>query len=720
MGGSGPAGTGIVNQTVRNNLSDKPWDKYTTASNNLVTSTPGFTNPTNNDYTLQSTSPAKDYGVAVPGITDGFVGTAPDAGAYEYGGTNWVPGSSVQPKTIQELLFGAVKLPQTITFNPLSNVFNGSQDITLTATSDSGLPITYATSDPNVATIVSGKIHIVGVGTCIITASQVGDANYDAATSVNQSLQVGNSTQLTPVADALVRDGSSAALNFGTMSTLVAKYDGVNTGYNREDYLKFDLNGIDSFDTATLRLNIAGAGTNVAATTWQVYYVPTDSWTETGVTWNNKPASSTLLATINGQSSGWAEWSISSQALAELAGDKIVSLRIVTTLLNSTADVTFNSKEATNTTLRPQLLLIKNQLPTVAITSPVNNTVASAPATLNITADAADADGTISKVEFFQGTTKLGEDLIAPYSFSWTNVLAGKYSITAVVTDNSGAAITSEIVNINVNATISPLADALVRDGSSADLNFGTMNTLVVKYDGVNTGYNRETYLKFDLNGINNFDTATLRLNIAGAGTNVASNTFQVYYVPTDSWTESGVTWNNKPASSTLLATINGQGSGWAEWNISSQALAELAGDKIVSLRIIETALIASSDVTLRSKETTDPALRPQLVLSQNSVTGKQSSSAKIATVAIDDTDKNVSVQVYPVPVKDILNITIKGYSGPSEAVVFDMAGQTILNTKLESSDAKLNVSTLAEGVYLVKISAEGKTLTTTRIIKRD
>ena len=69
---------------------------------------------------------------------------------------------------------------------------------------------------------------------------------------------------------------------------------------------------------------------------------------------------------------------------------------------------------------------------------------------------------------------------------------------------------------------------------------------------------------------------------------------------------------------------------------------------------------------------------------------------------------------------KDILNINIKGYNGPSEAVVFDMAGQTILDKKLESSDAKLNVSTLAEGVYLVKISAEGKTLTTTRIIKRD
>lgn len=732
----GVAGTNIENQIVRNSLSDKPWSVFSTASNNLVTTAPLFTNVANYDFTLQSTSPAVGYGVAIPGITDGFVGTAPDAGAYEYGGTNWVPGSSVQPQTIQQILLGAVILPQTITFNPLSNVFNGSSDITLTATSDSGLPITYTTSDPNVATIIGSKMHIVRVGICTITASQAGDSNYSAATSVSQPLQVGNTTQLTPVADALVRDGSSANLNFGTMNTLVAKYDGVNTGYNREIYLKFDLNGIDSFDIATLRLNIAGAGTNVTSTTWQVYYVPTDTWTETGVTWNNKPASTTLLATINGKSSGWAEWDISSHALAELSGDKVVSLRIVTTLLSSPADVTFNSREATNTTLRPQLLLVKNQLPTVSVTSPVNNTLVSAPATFNITADAADADGTISKVEFFQGTSKLGEDLTAPYSFSWGNLPAGKYSITAVATDNSGGSTTSEIINIHVDATISTLADAYVRDGSYSTTNFGTANTLVAKYDGVNTSYNRETYLKFDLNGVNSFDIATMRLSIAGAGTNVASTTFQVYYVPTDSWTETGVNWSNKPASSTLLATINGQGSGWAQWDISSQAMAELSGDKTLSLRVVTTLLGAGADVTFRSKETTDPTLRPQLVLSQNSATAMNSSqssnladnnSTNKSVSAIDISNIKVdgladaSVQIYPNPVKDILNINIKGYSGPYEVAVFNIIGRMFLNKKMESSNAELDVSRLVTGVYLVKVtSAKGKTFKMMKIIKID
>jgi hypothetical protein len=104
-------------------------------------------------------------------------------------------------------------------------------------------------------------------------------------------------------------------------------------------------------------LNIAAANATTTNTTWQLYYVPADTWTETGIKWNNKPASTTLLATIPGQSSGWAEWTITQQVLSELAGDKILSLRLVSSVIDATSDVTFNSKEVTTTSVRPQLLL---------------------------------------------------------------------------------------------------------------------------------------------------------------------------------------------------------------------------------------------------------------------------------------------------------------------------------------------------------------------------
>jgi hypothetical protein len=98
------------------------------------------------------------------------------------------------------------------------------------------------------------------------------------------------------------------------------------------------------------------------------------------------------------------------------------------------------------------LEFVANIPPAVSITSPADGTVVMAPASITITADASDSLGTVAKVEFFQGTTKLGEAATSPYSFAWTNVPAGSYSLTAIATDNLGAATTSAPVNVIVNS----------------------------------------------------------------------------------------------------------------------------------------------------------------------------------------------------------------------------------------------------------------------------
>jgi hypothetical protein len=89
---------------VRNNLSNKQWNLGNTFSNNLVSSNPLFTNAAAFDFTLTSTSPAIDYGMVIPGITINYLGANPDAGAYEYGLTPWLPGTSVIPPDISDLV----------------------------------------------------------------------------------------------------------------------------------------------------------------------------------------------------------------------------------------------------------------------------------------------------------------------------------------------------------------------------------------------------------------------------------------------------------------------------------------------------------------------------------------------------------------------------------------------------------------------------------------
>jgi hypothetical protein len=98
-----------------------------------------------------------------------------------------------------------------------------------------------------------------------------------------------------------------------------------------------------------------------------------------------------------------------------------------------------------------------NQLPVVSLTAPTNNAVYTSPASISITANASDADGTISKVEFYSGATLLGTDATTPFTYTWTNVTAGSYSITAKAYDNTNSAATSNAITIQVNAPANQL-----------------------------------------------------------------------------------------------------------------------------------------------------------------------------------------------------------------------------------------------------------------------
>ncbi|WP_396184772.1 chondroitinase-B domain-containing protein [Flavobacterium sp.] len=83
---------------------------------------------------------------------------------------------------------------QTITFNALPSKMVGDADFSAGASASSGLAVSLASSNEAVATIISGNIHIVGVGTTTIAASQPGDLNYNVATNVTQTLTVSGLT----------------------------------------------------------------------------------------------------------------------------------------------------------------------------------------------------------------------------------------------------------------------------------------------------------------------------------------------------------------------------------------------------------------------------------------------------------------------------------------------------------------------------------------------
>lgn len=90
-----------------------------------------------------------------------------------------------------------------------------------------------------------------------------------------------------------------------------------------------------------------------------------------------------------------------------------------------------------------------NAVPTVNITTPANGSNFITGSVVNIAANAADTDGSVTQVEFFVNGVSVGVDATAPYSVNWTST-AGTKSLTAVATDDAGATATSSVVTINI------------------------------------------------------------------------------------------------------------------------------------------------------------------------------------------------------------------------------------------------------------------------------
>ncbi|MGD0754898.1 MAG: Ig-like domain-containing protein [Bacteroidales bacterium] len=114
---------------------------------------------------------------------------------------------------------------------------------------------------------------------------------------------------------------------------------------------------------------------------------------------------------------------------------------------------TASGYQAASFTAQPVINNCINNGLSVVITSPGSGSSFTAPANITITVNASDSDGTISKVEFFNGPLKLAEITTPPYLYNWNNVNSGTYFLTVIATDNSNAT-SSASLTIHVNPYI--------------------------------------------------------------------------------------------------------------------------------------------------------------------------------------------------------------------------------------------------------------------------
>jgi hypothetical protein len=91
-----------------------------------------------------------------------------------------------------------------------------------------------------------------------------------------------------------------------------------------------------------------------------------------------------------------------------------------------------------------------NSPPAIALTSPADGSSYAAPASINLAASVTANGHTINKVQFYNGSSLLGEATASPYSYTWNNVAAGNYSLTARLMYDSSSAFNSSAANMTV------------------------------------------------------------------------------------------------------------------------------------------------------------------------------------------------------------------------------------------------------------------------------
>ncbi|MGG1555413.1 DUF7594 domain-containing protein [Paenibacillus ferrarius] len=323
--------------------------------------------------------------------------------------------------------------------------------------------------------------------------------------------------------DSIVRDGSYAGINQNgtTDDVLSVKSDAV--GYTRDAYFKFDFSDYAGgvISNATVMLSPTETGTsglqNIAS------LVADNSWSEGTITWNNKPASSTVLGTYTVTSGTPVTLDVTAQVQAALAaGGKKLSLRVYSPgPAGSSSYVLYASSENANTSLRPKLQIS---------------------------------------------------------------------GLTAV-------------------------DDATVRDGSYAGTNQSgtTSTTLDTKNDA--TSYARESFVKFDFGSYTGtVSAASIKLTpvtVASAGLQNV-----VALVSDNTWTEGAITWNTKPASSTVLGTYTLVAGTPITINVTPQVQAAMASGKKLSIRVYSiSAAGANGNVAYGSSENATESLRPVLMI---------------------------------------------------------------------------------------------------------
>ena len=427
-----------ITSSVTKTYGDATYSVATTATSGLTVT---YSSDNTAVATVDSNGLVTIIGVGIANIT-----------AAQDGNTNYSAAVSVS----QELTVS--KASQTITFNALTNKTTADSAFNLTLNASSGLPITYTSSNTAVATISGNTVTILSSGSTTITASQDGNAFYDAATSVSQV-----QTILTPIVkwsfDSIVLATAASASPNITTGSSIADIGVQPTG---------SVFSANHASAATLWTTPAGNGTTKSATSdhWAVgdYYqfkVNTSNYRDLALSFDSTgsatgPNAFKVQYSLTGTGTftdlpngGYAitadSWSTST---SKTASNKSFDLSALTTLNNKSAiyiRLTCNSTTGISSTFGTGGT---NRVDNLTITGVACDTSS----TITTGGETSFCSGGSVTLTASSGSSYLWSNGATTQSISATN--SANYSVT--VTSANGCSANSESVAVTVTPNVTP------------------------------------------------------------------------------------------------------------------------------------------------------------------------------------------------------------------------------------------------------------------------
>lgn len=175
------------------------------------------------------------------------------------------PTATIGPSNAINFAVTGTQAAQTITFGTLSNQPYGTQPFTVSATASSGLAVSFNSQTTTICTVSGGTVTLIAIGACTIQATQPGNANYLAATPVNQTFQVTQAPQTITFGTLSNRALFTAPFAVGATAS-----SGLAVSFNSQTALVCSVSGttvtLASVGACTIQATQAGNATYLAAT----------------------------------------------------------------------------------------------------------------------------------------------------------------------------------------------------------------------------------------------------------------------------------------------------------------------------------------------------------------------------------------------------------------------------------------------------------------------